>query len=130
MSNLLAPRDFAKQLAETLTAYGLPAAPRPVPETLGDTLPLAVVEPLGGLRTTLTIDEAAVSIGVYGENEEEAQESAARAAAIIDAMQYESATWYRSVITTLPYGDPDPEHPTIPRWSLAASVWARPVEID
>lgn len=130
MPSILIPRDTAAELAETLTAYGLNAVPLPVPETLGDTLPLAVVEPLGGARTTLTIDQTAVTVGVYGVDELEAQQAAALAVGILDAMQYETSTWYRADITTLPYNDPDPRHPTIPRWSLAATVWARPIETD
>lgn len=130
MPNFLVPRDVAADLAATFTEYGLNAAPLPVPETLGETLPLAVIEPLGGMRTSLTIDETPVTIGVYAANEAEAQRAAALAVGILDALQYSAIIWYRCDITTLPYNDPDPRHPTLPRWSLAATVWTRPQDSE
>lgn len=117
------PADVELITAHAITAAGLEAAPPPVPSGL--TAPRAVVWRTGGHRIALVIDRSIVSVDVYAPTWGAAMDACARAVAavqdmagrIIDGVQT-GGVW----IITLPYTNPDPDHPTIPRVTFSAEI--------
>ena len=126
----LKPIDFAAFVAGRITAaLGIAASATPIPEDLGAALPYAVVYNVGGYRDAQTrvLDTGALSIDVYGETPAQAMDACRTVAALVNALQDAdgSPQVYRSPITTEPYDNPDPMHPTIPRATCAADIVTR-----
>lgn len=122
-------QDIPKALEGAFLIYG--AAP-PVPETIGTNLPLVIPERIGGNRSSMVIDAHSVAFDVYASTWAEAQEAAGYVVSAISELPYRSdlvGAYYQSTITTLPYNNPDPEHPDIPRVSVNAQVLTRAVSI-
>lgn len=121
--DLATPADVELITAHALEADGIPATPPPVPADL--TAPRAVVYRTGGHRIALVIDRSIVSVDVYGPTWGEAMDACAQAVAtvqdmggrVIDGTQL-GGVW----IITLPYTNPDPNHPTIPRVTFSAEI--------
>lgn len=130
----LKPLDFALIVAQDLRSVcGLYACATPIPEDLGAVLPLAVVYNVGGERVGLTVDRAAVSVDVYAQTPADAMNAAAVACAACAALpEYSGGAcqWYQCDVSTLPYDNPDPRHPTIPRATFAADLYARPAIVE
>lgn len=126
----LKPIDFAAVVAEMVTAaLGYAASATPIPEDLGASLPYVVVYNVGGVRDARSrvLDTGALSVDVYAETPAQAMDACARVAALIDALPDAGGAVqvYAAQVTTLPYDNPDPRHPTIPRATCAADVVTR-----
>lgn len=126
----LIPRDAAAIMAVDIAATaGIAAAPLPVPEDLGADLPIAIVEPLGGRRSSVVIDRVPMSIEVYASTDAAAQTACARVcgavASLGDGTAENASHWLSVDVSTLPYNDPDPRHPTLARWSCAIDAYIR-----
>lgn len=118
-------QDIPEALEGAFSIFG--AAP-PVPESLGSNLPLVIPERIGGSRYSLVLDAHSVAFDVYAATWGEAQEAAGQVVAAISELPYRSGlagAYYSSEITTLPYNNPDPRHPDIPRVSVNAQVITR-----
>ena len=122
--------DAAAVVAERIAdVLEIAASAAPVPEDLGAVLPCVVVYNVGGYRDAAArvLDTAALSIDVYGETPEQAMNACRTVAALVNALQDADGSphVYRSPITTEPYDNPDPMHPTIPRATCAADIVTR-----
>jgi len=119
-------QDIPAALQGIYSIYG--AAP-PVPENIGANLPLVIPERIGGNRYSLVIDSHTVAFDVYAHTWAEAQEAAGQVVAAINELPFRTSNaagvYYSTQITTLPYNNPDPRHPDIPRVSVNASVATR-----
>lgn len=129
----LKPVDFAQVVAQDLRdETGIDAGASPVPEDLGAVLPRAVVYCLGGSREGV-LDRAVLSVDVYATTPAAAYDACATCCAAVGALSDHSGgsvQWYVSDVTALPYDNPDPRHPTIPRATFAADVVTRPRLIE
>lgn len=123
MREFATPADVELLTARALTEDGVQATPPPVPADLS--APHAVVYRTGGHRVALVIDRNQISVDVYGPTWGQAMSACAQAVAtvqrmggeVIDGVQL-GGVW----INTLPYNNPDPDHPTIPRVTFAAEI--------
>lgn len=139
MQNLM-PLDIEDALRVDLTtaaelggfscAFGAP----PTPKNLGDVLPYARIERLGGRRDSLVVDLHDVAIDVWADTWAEAQEAANKVVALLCGLPYadgELAHDYLGAdLNALPYNNPDPQHEDLPRVSFNATVTARAVLTD
>lgn len=127
----LKPIDFAAFVAGRITdVLGIAASATPIPEDLGAVLPYAVVYNVGGYRDaeTRVLDTGALSIDVYADKPAQAMDVCAQVAALVDALSDDdggAVQVYTAQVTTLPYDNPDPRHPTIYRATCAADVMTR-----
>lgn len=126
----LKPLDFAAYVAgEIAAALDMGASATPIPEDLGDVLPYAVVYNVGGYRDrdTRVLDVGAISVDVYADTPALAMSVCGDVAALLDALPDNAGAVqvYAAQVTTLPYDNPDPRHPTLPRATCAADVVTR-----
>lgn len=124
----LEPVDVEELLSRDISTDACPAQPPPVPESLGGTLPLAMVERDGGTRLNAVVDSHNVTVSVWACTWADAMREANRIAGAIARLPMEpgaSTQWRTATITLLPFNAPDSAHPTIPRVQLAASVTCR-----
>ena len=130
----LKPLDFAYLVAQDICAIcDIDACATPIPENLGDALPLAVVYNVGGSRVDLTVDRAALSVDVYAATPADAMSWAAVCCAACAAFPDYSGgavQWYQCDVNTLPYDNPDPRHPTIPRVTFVCDLYAHPALVE
>jgi|GEM_PF-2518474 len=137
----LAPLDVEEALrvdvATMAAAHGiaLSTCAPPVPETLGDTLPMVMFSRVGGFRTSVVVDRHDMSIDVWagsGDDYATAMAAANQACALCAGLPEASGLahpWHRVSIMTLPYANPDDRHPTIPRVTFMAHFITRAVEL-
>lgn len=124
----LEPQDAEALLAADLTSEACPVFAPPVPETLGETLPCAMVERTGGTRTNPVMDSHYVTVHVWAATWADATAQANRlagAAARLPDTEGTSTQWRTAELTALPYAAPDPEQPSIPRVQLTAALTCR-----
>lgn len=138
MPNLLKPRDvegaLQQDLAAILTSYDVIAPPLP-DDFPDDGLPLVVVERLGGSRTDIVIEEHDVAFDVYADRWSSAVDAANTVVALVAALpdmseQSSGVDWFDAQINALPYNNPDPAHPDVPRVTFSAVVTCRPESIQ
>lgn len=124
----LEPVDVEELLRLDLSTETCPVCAPPVPDDLGATLPVAMVERDGGTRMNLVVDSHNVTVSVWAKTWAEAMTAAnALAGAIARLPMIEGTTtqWRTADITGLPSNAPDPAHPTVPRVQLTAQVTCR-----
>ena len=92
----------------------------PVPESLGESLPCAMVERTGGTRLNPVI----VWARTWAEATAAANRVAGAVARLPDAPGA-STQWRTAELTSLPYAAPDPNQPSIPRVQLTAALTCR-----
>lgn len=111
-------------------AFGAP----PTPKDLGTTLPYARIERLGGIRNSLVVDEHDVAVDVWADDWASAQEAANKVVGLLCGLPYADDEldhdYMDAYINALPYNNPDPDHPDLPRVSFNATVTARAVLTD
>lgn len=108
----------------------VPCCAPPVPESLGEALPFAMVRRDGGEQLNLVVDSHLVTVSVWGATKQAAMEAADRLAAAVRTLPYDAGTcvqWRSSRITATPFDAPDPDHPTIQRVQLTAAVSCRAI---
>lgn len=124
----LEPVDAEEALSSDLSIEACPVCPPPVPETLGDRLPWALVERDGGVRENPWVDSHNVTVSVWAGTWAEAMREADRLAGAIARLPATGGTsvqWRRADVTGLPSAAPDALHPDIPRVQLTATVYCR-----
>lgn len=122
-----------QDLGAILTDYTVIAPP--IPDSLGNSLPLLVVYRLGGGRDDIVVEEHDISIDVYASRWSTAQDAANVAVAVLlglaDSVELASGVdWLDTDINALPYNNPDPRHEDIPRVTFSAMVTCRPEAIN
>ncbi|OXM99878.1 DUF3168 domain-containing protein [Bifidobacterium vansinderenii] len=103
------------------------AAP-PLPRALAGTLPYVLLTRVGGSRVNIVMDAHRVSIDVYSTSWSAATSLAdmvGGAVAQLSNAPQRVGDWRGSNIITLPYANPDPDHPTIPRMTLLVELMHR-----
>lgn len=117
------PRDVEAALAEDLAALNVHATP--TPSKLGADLPYCTVERTGGNRTAQVVDTHAVSFDVWagdwGAANDAAQELFARVAAL-PTTPGTSVAWLAATADAMPYNNPDPDRPDLPRVTFSARL--------
>lgn len=124
----LEPVDVEELLRLDITTEACPVCAPPVPEDLGSTLPIAMVERDGGTRMNLVVDAHNATVSVWAATWAEAMAAANALAGAIARLPMTGGTttqWRTADITGLPSNAPDPAHPTIPRVQLTAQVTCR-----
>lgn len=101
----------------------------PVPSTIAANT--ACVTRTGGGRVSLVIDQPLVSVDVWAETWEKATGLADEACGLVAMLPFAEGTATRwlepegGVVVTLPYANPDPLHPTLPRCTFLARLGVR-----
>lgn len=119
--------DIETALYEKLTADKYSASAHAIPATLGATLPHIHVERTGGFTSDLVIETNNVDFDVYAENEADAMREASNLCAWVRDLEGSTvgSPCSFSEVSTLPYNNPDPRHPTISRATLKAQIIVR-----
>lgn len=119
--------DIETAIYDLLSTDGYSASAHAIPATLGDNFPHIHVTRTGGSNTSLVIDVHQVDFDVYAIDQAEAMAAACDLCGWVRELVGEDigAVCYRSEVTTLPYGNPDPRHPTIGRATLKAQILTR-----
>ena len=135
MTQRIEPIDVENALVNDLTtlaksgglSFGVLAPP--VPSTLSaDTV---CVTRTGGGRTSLVIDQPLVSVDAWSDTWEGATGLADTACGLVAALPFATGTatqWLEpegGVVVTLPYANPDPLHPTLPRCTFLVRLGVR-----
>lgn len=127
------PVDIADVLQSALNAAGRTACARPVPSNLGATLPMTLVEPIGGSRYDVVLDRFAVRFYTWAATEAAAIAEANAVLArllLLEGTTTGGTTVYRVTPSAMPYEAHDPAHPDLPRACFTAYVYARAVTTD
>ena len=114
-------KDIETALYEALSDNGYSASAHAVPSTLGHSLPHVHVVRTGGYAYDLVIESHNVDFDIYADDEATAMETACELCGWVR----EFDDCYRAEITTLPYGNPDPRHPSIARATFKAQIITR-----
>lgn len=124
----LEPLDVEDLLRQELTSGECPVAAPPIPESLGDTLPLAVVQRDGGTRVNPFVDAHDVTFFVWASTVAEATACANTLAGKVASLPHTSSElvqWRDATLTSLPYIARDSQHPNLSRVQFTASVICR-----
>lgn len=128
------PIDIADAIQQALYEAGMRVSARPVPRSLGDDLPVTVVEALpGGGRTDVVLDRFAVRVYTWAETPEDAIAASSDAMAVLVACQggtLGGMPCYRVTPSALPYDAHDPQHPDLARVCFTAHLYVRAKTID
>ena len=119
--------DIETALYNRLTADGYSASAHAIPATLGTSLPHIHVTRTGGINTSMVIDVHQVDFDVYAADQADAMTVAC---SLCDWVRDLAGTdigtpCYESEVATLPYGNPDPRHPTLGRATIKAQILTR-----
>lgn len=118
-------RDIETSLYKLLTEWGYSVSAHAIPESLGKALPHVHVVRTGGYETDMVIESNQVDFDVYASDQAEAMEEASALCGWIRSLA--GSEFYVSKITTLPYTNPDPRHPTLARVTIKAQILTRTV---
>lgn len=122
---MIIPVDIEFLIAQHLAEIA-PSYPNPVPKDLA--APAIVVTRTGGTRQSVVVDTHNVSIDVYGNDYNEATDRAGQALGAVCELYGEvvEGTQLGAVnVLTLPYTNPDPNHPSLARLTFTASLVAK-----
>lgn len=117
--------DIETALYEQLTAAGYDASAHSIPATLGATLPHVHVVRTGGYGYDFVLESNNIDFDVYAADPADAMEKASDLCGWVRDLAGDFC--YTAEISTLPYGNPDPRHPTIARATFKAQLITRTV---
>lgn len=120
--------DIEDAVRSAIASPSLGASAPPVPPDLGEVLPWVHVTRTGGSEAGPVLDAHLLDLDVYHAAEASAMETAgALCGAVRDLAGRElgGVPCYRASVTTLPYNNPDPRHPTLARCTLKIQVLTR-----
>ena len=119
--------DIETALYELLISEGVSASAHALPSTLGKTFPHVHVVRTGGYTTDLVIEVNSIDFDVYAADQADAMKDASNLCALVRSLTRTNvgAECYASEVTTLPYNNPDPRHPTIGRATFKAQISTR-----
>lgn len=117
--------DIETALYELLTADEYNASAHALPAEF--TLPHIHVTRTGGFTTNLVIETNNIDFDVYAEDAADAMTAASNLCGWIRSLEGDDVDTpcYQSEITTLPYDNPDPRHPTLARATVKAQILIR-----
>ena len=135
MNELVTPIDIEAAMAGWLESHGVTASAPPLSQDYADRLPFAVVTRTGGSQRTRVLSTHSIDVDVYAGTWAEAQTAANRIAGIVAKAEAEDLTWVEdgrtlwcpcyTSMANLPYNNPDPRHPNVPRVTFSATVTTR-----
>lgn len=119
--------DIETALYNQLTADKYNASAHAVPASLGSALPHIHVARTGGYTSDLVIETNNIDFDVYAADSADAMTAATNLCAWVRALAGKTldGPCYNAEITTLPYSNPDPRHPTISRATFKAQILTR-----
>ena len=122
--------DIETALYERLTNDGISASAHAIPASLGNTLPHVHVVRTGGYTSDLVLETQNVDFDVYAANQADAMEEAENLCGWVRDLEGTTVgtPCYGAEVITLPYGNPDPRHPTLGRATLKAELITRTKE--
>jgi len=126
--------DIADACQQALNDSGTNACAQPLPHDLDASIPITLVEALGGgERTARVLDRFPIRLTTWAKTPADAVAEANLAMARL--MAYEGrklggVPCYRVTPTSTPYEPVDPYHPDIPRAVQTAHLWVRTITID
>ena len=122
-----AGNDIETALYEKLTLDNYSASAHALPSSLGSTLPHIHVVRTGGYTSDLVIEQNNVDFDVYASDYADAMGTALDLCDWVRNLAGEniSTPCYYSEVTTLPYPNPDPRHPNMPRATFKAQILTR-----
>ena len=127
------PIDIADVLQAALNEGGRAACARPLPYDLASSLPLTLVETIGGSRRDVVLDRFAVRFYTWADTEADAIAESSFVMAWLLAHEGErmgGTTVYRVAPSAMPYPAHDTSHPDLSRACFTAYVYARASTID
>lgn len=126
--------DIADACQQALNESGTNACARPLPHDLAASLPITLVEPLGGgERRAQVLDRFPVRLTTWATTPSEAVDEANLAMARLCAYEGRvlgGVQCYRVTPLSTPYEPVDPDHPSIPRAVQTAHLWVRTITND
>lgn len=131
MGNLVRTVDAADRLRLDLDALSDEAGVRlnvgcsPLREDFDRMLPFAWIRMLGGDRHGIVVDSATLSVDVYAATWKQAMDAALDAHMLTARLPYDQdalTDWKAVSALSLPYENPDPDHPSIPRCSFSLTA--------
>lgn len=122
--------DIETALYTLLTADHYSASAHAIPATIGKTLPHVHVVRTGGTTTDLVIESNQVDFDVYAADSADAMSAASDLCGWVRDLAGNTvgSFCYASEISTIPYNNPDPRHPTISRATFKAQILTRTIE--
>lgn len=119
--------DIETALYNLLDESEISASAHALPADLGATLPHVHVVRTGGSVTDRVIETNNVDFDVYAEDDASAMTAASNLCGwVLNLEGSMVGTYcYSSVVTTLPYKNPDPRHPNISRATFKAQILVR-----
>jgi len=121
--------DIADAIQSALNAMGTNACARPLPRDLAASLPITLVEPIGGgERAAHVLDRFPVRLSTWAATPAEAVAEANLAMARLCSCaggELGGVPCYRVSPLSTPYEPTDPAHPDIPRAVQTAHLWVR-----
>ena len=122
-----ANNDIETALYTLLNADKYSASAHAVPASLGSSFPHIHVVRTGGTTSDRVIETHQVDFDVYAADPAQAMEDAANMCAWVRNLSGETVgtICYAAEISTLPYNNPDPEHPTFSRATFKAQILTR-----
>lgn len=135
MNELVTPIDIEAAMAGWLESNGVTASAPPLSQDYTDRLPFVLITRTGGSQRSRVLSAHSIDVDVYAATWAEAQTSANRIAGIVAKAEAEDITWVEDGRTlwcpcytsqaNLPYNNPDPRHPNVPRVTFSATVTTR-----
>ena len=118
-------KDIETALYELLKESHYSASAHALPATLGKALPHVHVVRTGGYEDDMVIEVNQIDFDTYAFDAADAMEHASALCGWIRDL--EGSEYYVSKITTLPYSNPDPRHPSLARVTVKAQILTRTV---
>ena len=119
--------DIETAIYNKLNTDKYSASAHAVPASLGSTLPHVHVVRTGGFTSSLVIETNMVDFDVYAADQADAMTAAGNLCSWVRdlAGQTVGEFIYASEISTIPYNNPDPEHPSLARATFKAQILTR-----
>lgn len=135
MNELVTPIDIEAALAGYLFGKGVTASAPPLSADYADRLPFVLITRTGGSQRSRVLSTHSIDVDVYAATWAEAQSAANRIAGYVAQAELEDLTWRDGALTlwcpcytskaNMPYNNPDPRHPNVPRVTFSATVTTR-----
>lgn len=120
-------KDIESALCLYLENLGYSASAHRIPATLGATSPHIHIVRTGGTTRDRVLEFHNVDFDVYATDPADAMTAACNLCAVVRTLEggEVDVPVYQSEVTTLPYDNPDPRHPTLGRATLKAQIITR-----
>ena len=124
--------DIETALYNALTLSEFHASAHNLPSTLGADLPHVHVVRTGGYTSDRVIESNNIDFDVYAADTTDAMAAAVTLCGWVRDLEGDDigVPVYSSEVSTLPYNNPDPRHPTLGRATFKAQIVTRTAEME